>query len=73
MAPFYTDPISWPGDRFVHLVWNSVRERTSKFARCGMRIQPGANYDRDQRPTCPECLAFHKRDEARKAAEAGER
>lgn len=77
MAPFVTTPVHWAGERHVHTVWNSVRERTSKFTRCGQRIQAGATYE-GTRPagasitewralvvTCPECLAFNKRDEER--------
>lgn len=68
MAAFVNTPARWTGSPVVHLVWNSVWERTSKWARCAAKIGPGAQYGGVHTeptsydfealvPTCPACLA----------------
>lgn len=55
----------------VHLVWNSVHERSSRFARCGVRIPDGVQYENEiGRANCPYCIRSIRRHADRALADA---
>lgn len=56
MATFRNAPAMWSGATDVHVVSNSVWERTAKFAWCGEKIGPDVQYDGDLVATCRLCL-----------------
>jgi hypothetical protein len=45
MAPFRDALVTWPGTLLVHILNNSVWERSSKFTNCGTKIGLDAVYD----------------------------
>jgi hypothetical protein len=73
MATFAYNTVLWTGDDRVHIVWNSVWERSSRYALCGAVVGAGPIYDRivvrgDLRAgkelvaSCPGCLARRLRE-----------
>lgn len=75
MATFANSPVQWPGTPDVHIVTNSVHQRSAKFVRCGKKIGPDATYDgvpgatsydfKELVPTCPQCIAGIAHDKER--------